>query len=72
MSTTGVTSWAVDLADIGAIYPFQGSENLLWIAGLLVWFGWHIWSIRWEKDYQRDKIARYGDHETLRRSLDIH
>ena len=29
MSTNGLTSWAVDLKDIGAIYPFQGWE-VLW------------------------------------------
>jgi hypothetical protein len=26
MSTIGYSSWAVDLADVGAIYPFQGYE----------------------------------------------
>ena len=26
MSTNGMTSWAVDLKDVGAIYPFQGWE----------------------------------------------
>lgn len=72
MSTTGVTTWAVDLADIGPVYPFQGTENLLWIAGLAVWLGWHIWSIRWEKDYQRKRIAKFGDSETLKQSLDMH
>jgi hypothetical protein len=41
MSTNGMTSWAVDLKDIGAIYPFQGTEVLLVIVGLafvLIWF----------------------------------
>lgn len=41
MSTNGMTSWAVDLKDIGAIYPFQGTEVLLVIVGLafvVVWF----------------------------------
>ena len=33
MSTNGMTSWAVDLKDVGAIYPFQGSETLLVIIG---------------------------------------
>ncbi len=42
MSTNGLTSWAVDLKDIGAIYPFQGTEYLLWIAGLAFWILWHI------------------------------
>ena len=27
MSTNGMTSWAVDLKDVGAIYPFQGCGN---------------------------------------------
>jgi hypothetical protein len=36
-----MTSWAVDLKDIGAIYPFQGTEVLLVIVGLafvIIWF----------------------------------
>jgi len=46
MSTNGMTSWAVDLKDVGAIYPFQGSETVLVILGLAFWIGWHIWQIR--------------------------
>ena len=42
MSTNGLTSWAVDLKDIGAIYPFQGWEVLLVILGFAFWIGWHI------------------------------
>ena len=36
MSTNGMESWAVDLKDVGAIYPFQGTEVLLVIIGLAV------------------------------------
>lgn len=46
MSTNGMTSWAVDLKDVGAIYPFQGSEVLLVILGLAFWIGWHILQMR--------------------------
>ena len=42
MSTNGMTSWAVDLKDVGAIYPFQGWEVLLVILGFIFWIGWHI------------------------------
>ena len=42
MSTNGMTSWAVELKDVGAIYPFQGTEMLLVIVGLAFWIGWHI------------------------------
>lgn len=48
MSTNGMTSWAVDLKDVGAIYPFQGSEGLLVILGLVFWIGWHILQMRTE------------------------
>ncbi len=72
MSTTGITTWAVDLADVGAIYPFQGTETLLWIIGLACWIGWHVWCIRWEAEYQRDRIRKFGDAETLRRAVEHH
>lgn len=72
MSTTGITTWAVDLADIGAIYPFQGLETFLWIVGVAAWIGWHVWSIRWERAYQREKIAKFGNAETLKRAIEHH
>jgi hypothetical protein len=48
MSTNGLTSWAVDLKDIGAIYPFQGWEVVMVILGLAFWIGWHIIQTRQE------------------------
>ncbi len=72
MSTNGMTSWAVDLADVGAVYPFQGTEFMLFIAGLVFWIGWHILQFRAERtevsheldadksgDKARETIGRY-------------
>ncbi len=42
MSTNGMTSWAVDLANVAAVYPFQGTEFVMYIVGLAFWIGWHI------------------------------
>ncbi len=42
MSTIGYDSWAVDLGEVGAIYPFQGTETLLWIVGIALWILWHV------------------------------
>jgi len=42
MSTIGYDSWAVDLGEVGAIYPFQGTETLLWIVGVVLWILWHV------------------------------
>jgi hypothetical protein len=58
-----MTSWAVDLKDVGAIYPFQGSEVLMVILGLAFWIGWHILQMRQEAA-EIDKEAnsdRQGD-----------
>ena len=70
MSTTGIESWALDLKDVGAIYPFQGSEGWLVLIGLVTWIGWHVWCLRWEKKQHAEKVRQYGDHESLRKALD--
>jgi hypothetical protein len=44
----GVTTWAVDLKDVGAIYPMQGYEVLLVILGFIFWIGWHVMQLRQE------------------------
>lgn len=50
MSTIGYSSWAVDLKDVGAIYPFQGWEGPMVWAAVAFWIIWHIWQIRFESD----------------------
>jgi len=72
MSTNGMENWAVDLAEVGAIYPFQGTEFILFLAGLAFWIGWHVMQFRAEKtelgeemdadqsgDKAREVISRY-------------
>ena len=64
MSTNGMTSWAVDLKDVGAIYPFQGSEVFMVILGVIFWLGWHYLQLRNEAREIRSEMdadAR-GDH----------
>ena len=65
MSTNGMTSWAVDLKDVGAIYPFQGSEVLMVILGLVFWIGWHIIQTRQENGGDR---SRHGGRPQRRRN----
>jgi len=52
-----MTNWAVDLANVGAIYPLQGMEVLLVVLGLIFWLGWHVLQIRQENE-DLDKQAR--------------
>lgn len=48
MSTNGMTSWAVDLKDVGALYPFQGAEMVMVLIAVVVWIAWHVIQTRQE------------------------
>jgi hypothetical protein len=56
MSTNGLTSWAVDLKDVAAIYPFQGAEVLMVILGLAFWIAFHVLQIRQEQQEVGDEM----------------
>jgi hypothetical protein len=70
MSTNGLTSWAVDLKDIGAIYPFQGWEVLMVILGLIFWIGWHILQTRQESDEIASNLAADRSGDETRAAID--
>ena len=57
MSTIGYENWAADLAEAGAIYPFQGGEVLMVVVGAALWIGWHVEQIRRE-NRELDEIRR--------------
>lgn len=58
-STTIVETWAgADLTQLGPIYPFVGSEFLLWIVGLVFWIGFHVLQAGIEKrEFEADSAA---------------
>ncbi len=70
MSTTGISSWAVDLADVGAVYPFQGAEWIMLLIGLVFWIWWHVWSIKSENARLREKVAKHGSADTIKEAID--
>ncbi len=69
MSTIGYDNWAVDLANVGAVYPFQGAEVLMVIAGVVFWLGWHITQARRETQHMED-VMKLGDPEKIKKMLD--
>ena len=69
MSTNGLTTWAVDLKDIGAIYPFQGWEVFLVILGFAFWIGWHIWQIRMENANYEDDLNTLKQNDNMSKAL---
>ncbi len=55
-STNGMTSWAVDLGEVGAIYPFQGYEGWMVALGVVFWIGWHVMQFRVEAEEVSDEM----------------
>ncbi|MEM7067857.1 MAG: hypothetical protein AAF478_03155 [Pseudomonadota bacterium] len=69
MSTIGYDSWAVDLAEVGAIYPFQGTETLLMIVGIALWLIWHVVQAKAENAELSEK-ERDFDKESAGKSIE--
>ena len=67
-----MTSWAVDLKDVAAVYPWQGLEVILVLVAIAAWILWHIVQIRQEnRDFDED-IRLYGSSESIKKALDDH
>jgi hypothetical protein len=69
MSTIGLPNWAVDLKDVGAIYPYQGWEVPMAIAALVFWVLWHLWQLGHEGAELRSKSSAF-DTEKAKRAID--
>ncbi len=70
MSTIGYENWAVDLADVGPVYPFQGFEVLMVILGVAFWIGWH--RIQYVREGKHLEAARKRaiDHAKIQESVE--
>jgi hypothetical protein len=65
-----MTSWAVDLKDVGAIYPFQGHEVLMVILCLIFWIGWHVLQMRNEAREIRSEMDSDARGDKAREAID--
>lgn len=67
-----MTTWAVDLANVGPVYPWIGLELIMVLVAVALWILWHIVQIRQENAELEEDIRLYGDKESIRRALDEH
>jgi len=69
MSTTIVTTWATDISQLGPIYPFVGSEFLMFIVAVVFWIGFHIIQFRKENEAFKEQIAKFADAKHLEKAV---
>jgi hypothetical protein len=65
MSTGNFENWAGNISEIGAVYPFVGSETFLAIAGVIFWLWWHVKQTKMENEDIEKVMKKYGDKESL-------
>ena len=65
-----ITSWAVDLAQVGAVYPWVGSERALFLIGLVLWLSFHVWQIWFENRKLRLEDQQLAKGDTLKKCID--
>ncbi len=62
MTTGNFENWAGEIADIGPLYPFVGTEMWLVVAALIFWVGWHFTQSYNEVKSQEDGRAEAKEH----------
>ena len=70
MSTGDFANWDGDLTQLGAIYPFVGSEMLLVILAIIFWIGWHILQIRAENRQLDDEARQLKQGNNLQKAVE--
>jgi len=66
------STWAVDLKDVGAVYPMIGWEVIMVLVAIALWILWHILQIRQENRKLAEDIRQYGSKESIKKALDEH
>lgn len=69
MQTGMVETWAGNITDIGPIYPFVGSEFVLWVIGMALWILWHVWQARHESQEYQEDVRKYAKAENYKKML---
>lgn len=69
MQTGMVENWAGNITDIGPIYPFVGSEFVLWVIGMALWILWHVWQARHESQEYQEDVRKYAKAENYKKML---
>jgi hypothetical protein len=72
MATTPMDSFAVDLATLGPVYPFVGTEIWLVLAALVIWIAFHVWQIRFEDRRFNAELNRLRTPEQVAKVLKDH
>ena len=62
-----IENWTGNIAEITTLYPFAGSEFVLWIIGMVLWIAWHFMQSGVENAQYEEEKRRFGSKESLKK-----
>lgn len=69
--STGIESWNQNLLDIGAMYPFPGSEVLWVVIGLATWILWHVIQYASENKVYKEEEESFENQTRLHAAMKL-
>ncbi len=69
MTLAEAGSWAGNMAELNILYPGHGLEELMTIALIVIWIGWHVWQIRMEESNYADDLNTLKQGDNMSRAL---
>lgn len=69
--STNIETWNQNLLDIGAMYPFPGTEMLWALLGIASWILWHLIQIRMEGKVLEEEDQIFQDKEKLAQARNL-
>lgn len=68
---TGIETWNMNLLEIGAMYPFPGTEVFWTIVGLATWILFHLIQIKNENAVYKEDEELFEKPEKLKAAMAV-
>ena len=69
--STGIETWNQSMLDIGAMYPFPGTEVFWVIIGLATWILWHVIQFKGENKVYREEEKSFENQAKLQAAMKL-
>ena len=69
--STGIETWNQSMLEIGAMYPFPGTEVLWAIIGIASWVIWHVIQFKSENKIYEEEEKSFEDQAKLQAAMKL-
>jgi hypothetical protein len=62
--------WDGNMLDLGPLYPFVGFEDIMVVALVMLWVGWHITQVVGENHDLEDRVRHLKQSAELQKAVE--